>query len=463
MESEAVRVGGVVDLVELGQSADLEKPMQLEKVEQPGRLVKLEQSAHLEQSAQLEQPVQPTLCDSDAVQGSGISRLVTWLFAVACGMSVATIYFAQPLLDHLSREFGIDYSVIGSVITVTQVCYGAGLLLLVPLGDLLNQRRLIITQMLLSVLALVLVGTASSSAILYAGIALVGLLAVVTQTLVAFAATMASSAERGRVVGVITSGIVIGILLARTVAGSLTDLAGWRAVYLVFAALMLLVVGVLWKVLPNIERTVKPLSYSQLLKSVFVLFAEVRILRVRAILALLIFAAFSILWTPLALPLSAPPLSLSHTAIGAFGLAGVAGALAAARAGKLADLGYGQKTTGVALSLLLLSWFFIRYTEQSLLVLVIGIVLLDLAVQAVHVTNQSMILPIRPEARSRLTAGYMVFYSIGSAVGSISSTYVYTHYGWDGVCLLGASVSAVALLFWSMTRGARGMERGESK
>jgi predicted MFS family arabinose efflux permease len=185
---------------------------------------------------------------------------------------------------------------------------------------------------------------------------------------------------------------------------------------------------------------------------VFRLFIQERILRIRSILAMLIFADFSILWTSLVLPLSSAPLSLSHSAIGAFGLAGVAGALAAARAGKLADRGYGQRTTGIALTLLLVSWLFISYTEQSLIALVIGIVLLDLAVQAVHVTNQTIILPLRAEARSRLTAGYMVFYSIGSAGGSIASTHVYAHYGWEGVCVLGASVSAVALLYWAMTR-----------
>lgn len=274
-----------------------------------------------------------------------------------------------------------------------------------------------------------------------------------TQTLVAFAATLAAPEKRGQVVGVVTSGIVIGILLARTFSGVLTDLLGWRSVYLVSAALMLLMVCVLFRVLPNIEREKQPqrLSYPRLLRSVFMLLAQERILRIRSVLAMLIFAAFSIMWTPLVLPLSAPPLSLSHTAIGAFGLAGVAGALGAARAGKLADRGYGQWTTGITLVLLLLSWLLISYIEQSLLVLVIGIVLLDLAVQAVHVTNQSMIFTLRTEARSRITAGYMVFYSIGVASGSITSTYAYAHYGWDGVCLLGGSISALALLFWAMT------------
>lgn len=382
---------------------------------------------------------------------SAMPRYVPLLFAIACGLAVANIYYAQPLLDAIADEFRIPHSSAGIVITITQACYALGLLLLVPLGDLLNRRSLIAGQMLLSVLALVVVGTASSSIVLFIGMAIVGLLAVVTQTLVAFAATLAAPAERGRVVGLVTSGIVIGILLARTFAGLLTDLAGWRSVYVVSAGLSLLMAGVLFRVLPHEEHERESLSYLQLLRSTLTLFLQERVLRIRAALALMIFTAFSILWTSLVLPLSAPPLSLSHTAIGAFGLAGAAGALAAARAGRLADRGLGQRTTGAALILLLVSWLPISYTEHSLWALIAGILLLDLAVQAVHVTNQSMILSVRPEARSRLTAGYMIFYSIGSATGSIASTTIYEHMGWNGVCLLGAVVSALALLFWALT------------
>lgn len=381
-----------------------------------------------------------------------LSRSVALLFAIACGLAVANIYYAQPLLDALAHEFGITHSSVGIVITVTQICYALGLLLLVPLGDLLNRRRLITGQMLLSVLALILVSSAPTRTILLMGMAMVGLLAVVTQTLVAFASTLAHPTERGQVVGLVTSGVVIGILLARTVAGVLTDLAGWRSVYLISAILTLFMAVALLRVLPKNEPTSATLSYAQLLRSVIALFVQERILRIRAVLALLIFTAFSILWTSLVLPLSAPPLSLSHTAIGAFGLAGVAGALAAAQAGRLADQGLGQRTTGIALVVLLLSWLPIRYTEHSLFALTLGVILLDLAVQAVHVTNQSLIFNVRPEARSRLTAGYMIFYSIGSATGAITSTHMYTYAGWNGVCLLGAGVSALALIFWAMTR-----------
>jgi predicted MFS family arabinose efflux permease len=392
---------------------------------------------------------------SESTPVSSMSRYVALLFATACGLAVANIYYAHPLLDVMASKFGIAHSSVGIVITITQICYALGLLLLVPLGDLLNRRRLIPGLMLLSVLALIVVGIAPTSIVLLTGLAAVGLLAVVTQMLVAFAATLAAPAERGRIVGLVTSGVVIGILLARTVAGVLTDLAGWRSVYLVSAALMLVMAGALFRALPDYVREGASLSYPELLRSVFTLFVQERILRIRAVLALLIFTVFSILWTSLVLPLSAPPLSLSHTAIGAFGLAGVAGALAAARAGRLADRGLGQRTTGIALTLLLLSWLPIRFAEHSLSALIVGIVLLDLAVQAVHVTNQSLIFNVRPEARSRLTAGYMIFYSIGSATGSIASTSIYAYAGWNGVCLLGAAVSALTLLFWALTRRPR--------
>ncbi len=166
----------------------------------------------------------------------------------------------------------------------------------------------------------------------------------------------------------------------------------------------------------------------------------------------MIFTAFSILWSSLVLPLSAAPYSLSHTAIGAFGLAGAAGALSAAKAGRLADRGWGQRTTGIALALLTASWLFIGLAERSLLGLIVGIILLDLAVQAVHVTNQAMIMAVRPEAKSRLTAAYMMFYSIGSATGAILATNAYAAFGWIGVCILGATISALALVFWGITR-----------
>ncbi len=383
-------------------------------------------------------------------QPAVMSRGLALLFAVACGLAVANVYYAQPLLDAISSEFDMGRSSVGIVITVTQGFYALGLLLLVPLGDLINRRWLIPGQMFLSVIALVTIALAPGAGVLFSGLAVVGLLAVVTQTLVAYAAALALPSARGRIIGLVTSGIVIGILFARSTAGILTDLAGWRSVYLFSAGCLFIIALTLLKFLPQ-EQHKASLTYIQLLQSVFALYREERVLRIRSLFGLLIFTAFSIFWTALVLPLSMPPLSLSHTVIGAFGLVGVAGALGAARAGRLADRGQGQHTTGIALVILMVSWLPISYTKQSLAALVVGIILLDLAVQAVHVTNQSMILKVRPEARSRLTAAYMIFYSIGSAIGSIASTSLYAHAGWTGVCWLGAGVSAIALLLWVVT------------
>ncbi|WP_238403004.1 MFS transporter [Paenibacillus mesophilus] len=389
---------------------------------------------------------------SESAPAASLPRSVILLFAVACGLAVANVYYAQPLLDAMASDFGIGKATIGLVVTITQIGYALGLLLLVPLGDLLNRRRLIVGQSLLSGLALIVVGIAPSSYLLMAGSAVVGLLAVVTQVLVAFAATLAAPVERGRIVGTVTSGIVIGILLARTASGLLADLAGWRLVYFVSAAITLLITYLLFRVLPSNDKSKVYTPYMQLLRSVFTLFVQEPILGIRSIIAFLIFTAAMVLWTPMVFPLSSPPLSLSHTEIGLFGLAGAAGALGAARAGNLTDRGFGRWITGGGLAIMLVSWLPIGFTQHSLWALIVGVIVFDLGLQAVHVANQSMIYSVRPEAHSRLTAGYMIFYSIGSAVGSIASTVVYAWTGWTGVCLTGAAISTLALVFWVLTR-----------
>lgn len=384
------------------------------------------------------------------------SRHVTLLFAIACGTAVANVYFAQPLLVTLGRDFAMGPATVGAVVTLTQIGYGLGLFFLVPLGDLVDRRRLVVTQSLLLAAALAAVGTAATAPVLLGTMAAVGFLAVVTQTLVAFAASLTGPDRRGRVVGQVTSGVVIGILLARTVSGALADLAGWRSVYLTSAAVTLALTLALYRLLPRHGGPRASMGYGRLLRSTIALFAREPVFRVRALLAMLVFAAFSTLWSCVALPLSAAPLSLSHTAIGAFGLVGAAGALAAAPAGRLHDRGLGQWTTGTALVLLAASWLPLAFTRQSLWALAIGAVVLDLAVQAVHVTNQSLIYALRPDAGSRLIGGYMIFYSIGSATGALAPTAVHAVAGWNGVCVLGGAISLLALVLWAVTRrGAR--------
>lgn len=370
------------------------------------------------------------------------------LFALACGLAVANIYYAQPLLGQLAQEFGVSPATIGSIIAVIQLFYALGLILIVPLGDLMNRRRLILLQLLGITLALAFAGFAQDYAGLLAGLAAVGLMAVVTQVLVNFASALAPAAERGKAVGVVTGGVVTGILLARFFAGAISELADWRAVYLTSSSLTLLVTSALVVMLPQDDYSKPGLSYNLLLRSMLKLFVQEKLLRIRAAFAFFIFTAFGMLWTPLSLPLSEAPLSLSPSLIGAFGLAGAAGAIGAAGAGKWTDRGMGNRATGIALALLLVSWLPISMLHHSLLLLIAGILLLDFAVQVVHVTNQSLLFAALPEAGGRLTGAYMVFYSLGSAVGALLSTWSYAAYGWNGVCVIGAIVSAGGLFLW---------------
>ncbi|MGL6245947.1 MFS transporter [Pseudomonas sp.] len=382
---------------------------------------------------------------------SGLTPSLTLLFSVTCALAVANVYFAQPLLASMAQSLGVTSGLIGVVVTATQAGYALGLLFIVPLGDRVNRKRLVLTQVMLSAIALAAVGAAQQWLALLGAMIVMGLLAVVVQVLVAYAAVLATPSQRGQAVGTVTSGIVLGILLARFTSGLIADLAGWRAVYFVSSGLMLTLAAVFWKVVPDAAPPRHQDTYRALIRSLFNLFITERTLRVRGLLALLIFAAFSVLWTSMVLPLSAPPLSLSHTAIGLFGLAGVAGALAASRAGRWADQGWGQRVTGISLGLLTLSWLPITFAETSLISLGCGVVLLDFAVQAVHVTNQSLIFAARPDAQSRMVGAYMCFYSVGSALGAAAATQVYALWGWMATSLLGALISATALLLWVIT------------
>lgn len=380
-------------------------------------------------------------------------RSLVWLFATASGLSVANVYYAQPLLDALARDFGISHAAVGGVVTATHVGCALALLLLVPLGDRVDRRRLMALQLLALIAALVAVGMARAAPALLAGMLAVGLLGTaMTQGLIAYAASAAAPHEQGRVVGAAQGGVFIGLLLARVFAGGVSDLAGWRGVYFCAALLMLAIAVPLWRRLPALPSASSAMSYQRLIASMLTLLRQEKVLQVRGMLALLMFGAFNIFWSALVLPLSAPPYSFSHTVIGAFGLVGVVGALAAACAGQWADQGYAQRTSAAALAILLLAWWPLSLMEWSLWALVIGIVLLDLGGQALHVTNQSLIFRFRPEAHSRLVGLYMLFYAVGSGLGAIGTTVTYAHSGWQGVCLLGAAVSLLALLFWWATR-----------
>ena len=377
----------------------------------------------------------------------GLSPALILLMSVATGLAVASNYYAQPLLDTIARAFDLSASSAGFIVTAAQLGYAAGLLFLVPLGDMFERRMLIVSMTLLAAGGMLITASSQSLTMMIIGTALTGLFSVVAQILVPLAATLASPEKRGKVVGTIMSGLLLGILLARTGAGLLASLGGWRTVYWVASVLMLIMALALWRGLPKVKQE-NHLNYPQLLASVFSLFTRDKLLRTRAILGCLTFANFSILWTSMAFLLAAPPFNYSEGVIGLFGLAGAAGALGARPAGGLADKGKSHMTTSAGLVLLLLSWAAIWYGHVSVLALIVGILVLDLTVQGVHITNQTVIYRVKPDARNRLTAGYMTSYFIGGAAGSLISASAWQHAGWTGVCAIGAIVAAINLLVW---------------
>lgn len=377
----------------------------------------------------------------------GLSPSLILLMSIATGLAVASNYYAQPLLDTIARNFSLSASTAGFIVTAAQLGYAAGLLFLVPLGDMFERRMLIVSMTLLAAGGMLITASSQSLGMLILGTALTGLFSVVAQILVPLAATLATPDKRGKVVGTIMSGLLLGILLARTVAGLLANLGGWRTVFWVASVLMALMAVALWRGLPKMKSDTH-LNYPQLLGSVFSLFIHDKLLRTRAMLGCLTFANFSILWTSMAFLLAAPPFNYSEGMIGLFGLAGAAGALGARPAGGFADKGKSHLTTTMGLLLLLFSWLAIWFGHTSVLALIIGILVLDLTVQGVHITNQTVIYRIHPDARNRLTSGYMTSYFIGGAAGSLISASAWQHAGWAGVCLAGTTVAILNLLVW---------------
>ena len=376
------------------------------------------------------------------------------LMSVATGLAVASNYYAQPLLHTIGQQFSISNAAAGTIVTTAQLSYAVGLMLLVPLGDMFERRALIVLMNLLAAGGLLISAFASNIAILILGTALTGMLSVVAQILVPFAATLAAPHERGKAVGTVMSGLLLGILLARTAAGALADVGSWRTVYWVAAILMLCMSAVLWRVLPRYQSPTA-MSYPRLLASILRMFVEEPLFRARSLIGGLLFAAFSMLWTPLTFLLAGPPYEYSNTTIGLFGLAGAAGAYAANRFGRLADRGLGNLATRVGLLLLLGSWGLMAFGQVSVVALLAGILVQDLAIQGVHVTNTSSIYRLRPEARSRLTAGYVTCYFIGGASGSLVSSWLYAHFGWPAVVTAGAILAALTLAYGALAPSAR--------
>lgn len=379
-----------------------------------------------------------------------MSRGLVFLLAVAVGAAVANIYYVQPLLNVIAREFDVSTTAAGLLVTSSQAGYLAGLALLVPLGDLRERRRLVTGLLAGAAVALAVCAAAPSFAVLAVALLAAGAMTAVAQIIVPLAATLAADHERGQVVGSVMSGLLVGILSARIVSGAVTELGGFRLIFGLAAVLMLVIALALWRALPPLPAP-EQMRFSGALRSVFALVAAEPVLRQRMALAVFQMASFTMLWTALAFLLGAPPYGYGEALIGLFGLAGLAGAAIAPVAGRLADRGRGRIALTAFLFAVLASWGLLAAGASWLPALIAGIVLLDLGVQGAQISNQSTIYALAPGARSRVTTAYMVSLFFGGVIGSLLAALVYDNGGWSAVCALGAAIAAAALLIWGVT------------
>lgn len=380
-----------------------------------------------------------------ATAGTGISGPLTLLFAVATGLAAANLYYAQPLLHTIARDFGVSSATAGLVVTCGQLGYAVGLALLVPVGDLVNRRRLIPGLLVFTSGALAASAASPDIGVLIALALLVGVGSVVAQMVVPMAASMADDEHRGRVVGTVMSGLLLGILLARTTSGLIAGASSWRVVFVAAAVVMLVMAVVLGRGLPD-EGARPRIGYGGLLKTTVGVLAGEALLRRRAAYGALSFAMFSIFWTTAAFLLAGAPYHYSDTVIGLFGLVGAAGALCANVAGRLADRGITHAATLGFTIIAASAWLPLWLGRTHLGWLILGIVLLDVGGQGLQITNQSLIYRLRPDARSRVNSAYMAVFFPGGAIGSVIGASVYDGHGWAGVCVAGTAVGALLVL-----------------
>jgi predicted MFS family arabinose efflux permease len=367
---------------------------------------------------------------------------------LACAVGVSTMYYNQPLLMEMGRTYGATAGRTGFVAVATQIGYAVGLLAFVPLGDVLERRGLMMRMYGAVAIALLLVSVAPSLDLLIAGSVLIGMFASVTHVALPIAPDLVSHEQRGRAIGTVMTGLLLGILLARTFAGWVSGIHGWRWVFVVAAVMNAAFVPLIGRVMPKLPPKQK-LRYSEAMKSLWTLFRTQPLLRESSLIGALVFASFSCFWTTLAFLLH------SHYGMGAgvagtFGVVGAAGALVAPLAGRLADKHGSRWVISVGMVLLAASYLLLwaeesahRSTVFHLVALVVGVVVLDMGAQMTQVANQTRIFGLVPSARSRLNTVYMTVYFSGAAAGSALATIAWVHWGWNGVCVLALGLIAL--------------------
>lgn len=375
--------------------------------------------------------------------------------AIACGLCAGGNYFNQPLLHSISVSLQVSQAMAALTVTMAQVAYAAGLLFLVPLGDKLERRSLAVGLMLLAALGQFTSGFAVNFAMLSVGTLMAGLFSAAAQILVPMAAVLADPARSGRAVGILMSGLLVGILTARSVAGLLSDVGGWSLVYRLAGAVMLVVALALRMTLPT-SRNAEPGSYAEVMTSMLTLVRKYPRLRSRSLLGALSFASVSALFSTMALLLSGPDHELSDAQIGLVGLVGVAGAFMANIAGRLADKGLDQATTAVSVGILLLSWVPLWLAADNLVWFLVGMLTIDLALQGVHISNQNAVFRLVPHARSRVNSVYMTSYFAGAASGSAIGTAAWGLGGWPATCAAGVVLALLTCVAFAHDRRLAG-------
>jgi predicted MFS family arabinose efflux permease len=388
-----------------------------------------------------------------------VSRRLVLLLAFTTGAAVANMYYAQPLLHTLGHAFGVGTATTGLLVTISQIGYVLGLAFLVPLGDMVERRNLISISLAALAVGQAVSAIAPDLAVFATAVLFVGVATFIGQVIVPLSSQLAEPDQRGKVVGIVMSGLLMGVLLSRTLSGLIAEAFGWRVVFGFAAVAMLLLAVVLRRALPRIEPT-SDLPYTAALRSVLRLIGAEPVLRQRMVLGGCTFGAFSILWTSIAFLLSGVHGSHYHygnATIGLFGLAGVAGACAAQVAGRLADRGHGAATTTAALICTLASWLLLGLGARSVIVLILGIMALDLGVQGTQISNQSAIYRLDADARSRITTAYMSAYFLGGVTCSSVTGALYASDGWPAVCVFGGLVSLLGLGTWLATAARVGI------
>lgn len=389
--------------------------------------------------------------DHSTAAPSDVPAITVWFMAAATGVIVANNYFIQPLEADIARTFGLSVTKIGFVAMLAQIGTALGMLFFVPLGDSKERRSTISLLLITAAASLILVAIARHAIWLALACFVLGAMCSSVHLFVPFAAHLAPPEQRGRVVGSVFSGILLGILLARTFSGMVGAHLGWRAVYGIGAALMLCVAILVQFLLPR-SQPVLELSYLRLLKSTLHLIRAHPELRESSFLGASLFCCFSAFWTTLVFLLETPPYHYGSQAAGLFGLVGAAGAAGAPIVGRAADKHGPRFTIGASLRCVFASYLLLWGTGKTLTGLIVGVLLMDVGVQAGHVANQARIYSFAPDARSRLNMFYMVCYFAGGAVGSLLGAYAWRVRGWSGVCILCLGVMTLALLKFAANR-----------